>query len=242
MKKPYFTMAVIAWAIFVVIVLATHVKANGDLPAAEPPQVNASEIGEDPEEEVKIAEALLEQGYFRDDIPLSYEEQDYLHTACEEFGVDHALMLALIEQESNFQNVAGDDGRSVGYCQIQEKWWGRLMHEIGAEDLYQPYDNFRVSAAILAENTAKYGTVGMLKSKSGLNVKHGIVSEGVIDEGYTGTILVKLYNHGPRAVQFRRGDKITQLVVLPVAYPDVVQVEGITGGPRGDDGYGSTGR
>ena len=82
----------------------------------------------------------------------------------------------------------------------------------------------------------------MLKSKSGLNVKHGIVSEGVIDEGYTGTILVKLYNHGPRAVQFRRGDKITQLVVLPVAYPDVVQAEEIAGGPRGDDGYGSTGR
>lgn len=41
--------------------------------------------------------------------------------------------------------------------------------------------------------------------------------------------------------QFKRGDKITQLVVLPVAYPDVVQVEEITGGPRGDDGYGSTG-
>ena len=82
----------------------------------------------------------------------------------------------------------------------------------------------------------------MLKSKSGLNVKHGIVSEGVIDEGYTGTILVRLYNHGPRAVQFRRGDKITQLVVLPVEYPDVVQAEEITGGPRGDDGYGSTGR
>ena len=85
-------------------------------------------------------------------------------------------------------------------------------------------------------------TVGMLKSKSGLNVKHGIVSEGVIDEGYTGTILVKLYNHGPRAVQFKRGDKITQLVVLPVLYPQVVQTDEITGGPRGDQGYGSTGR
>ena len=108
MKKPYFTMAVIAWAIFVVIVLATHVKANSDLSAAEPPQVNASEIGEDPEEEVKIAEALLEQGYFRDDIPLSYEEQDYLHTACEEFGVDHALMLALIEHISS--NIQKGDG------------------------------------------------------------------------------------------------------------------------------------
>lgn len=86
------------------------------------------------------------------------------------------------------------------------------------------------------------GTVGMLKSKSGLNVKDGIVSEGVIDEGYTGSITVKLYNHGTEAKQFARGDKITQLVVLPVLYPRVEQVEEIQGGPRGDNGYGSTGR
>ena len=86
------------------------------------------------------------------------------------------------------------------------------------------------------------GTVGMLKSKSGLNVKDGIVSEGVIDEGYTGTILVKLYNHGTEAKQFSRGDKITQLVVLPVLYPRVEQAEEIQGGDRGDNGFGSTGR
>lgn len=85
-------------------------------------------------------------------------------------------------------------------------------------------------------------TVGMLKSKSGLNTKDGIVSEGVIDEGYTGTILVKLYNHGTEAKQFKAGDKITQLVVLPVLYVQVEQVEEIQGGPRGDNGYGSTGR
>ena len=86
------------------------------------------------------------------------------------------------------------------------------------------------------------GTVGMLKSKSGLNVKDGIVSEGVIDEGYTGTIMVKLYNHGAEAKQFSRGDKITQLVVLPVLYPRVEQAEEIQGGDRGDDGFGSTGQ
>lgn len=85
-------------------------------------------------------------------------------------------------------------------------------------------------------------TVGMLKSKSGLNTKDGIVSEGVIDEGYTGTILVKLYNHGTDAKQFARGDKITQLVVLPVLYVNVEQADEIQGGPRGDNGYGSTGR
>ena len=86
------------------------------------------------------------------------------------------------------------------------------------------------------------GTVGMLKSKSGLNTKDGIVSEGVIDEGYTGTILVKLYNHGTEAKQFSQGDKITQLVVLPVLYVKVEQVEEIQGGDRGDNGFGSTGR
>ena len=37
-------------------------------------------------------------------------------------------------------------------------------------------------------------TAGMVKSKSGLNVKHGIISEGVVDEGYDGEIVVKLYN------------------------------------------------
>lgn len=87
-----------------------------------------------------------------------------------------------------------------------------------------------------------HGTVGMLKSKSGLNVKDGIVSEGVIDEGYTGTILVKLYNHGTEAKQFGRGDKITQLVVLPVLYVKVEQAEELDGGDRGDNGFGSTGR
>ena len=86
------------------------------------------------------------------------------------------------------------------------------------------------------------GTVGMLKSKSGLNVKGGSVSEGVIDEGYTGTILVNLYNHGTEAKQFSRGDKITQLVVLPVLYPRVEQTEDIKGGDWGDGGFGSTGR
>lgn len=86
------------------------------------------------------------------------------------------------------------------------------------------------------------GTVGMLKSKSGLNTKDGIVSEGVIDEGYTGSIKVKLYNHGPDAKSFARGDKVTQLVVLPVLYVSVEQTEELDGGDRGNNGFGSSGR
>lgn len=85
-------------------------------------------------------------------------------------------------------------------------------------------------------------TVGMLKSKSGLNVRYSILSEGVIDEGYTGSIVAKLYNHGDAVVSFEKGDKITQLVVLPVLYVDVEETDVLEGGERGDSGFGSTGR
>ena len=53
------------------------------------------------------------------------------------------------------------------------------------------------------------GCYGKIESKSGLNVKQGIVScGGVIDEGYTGSIVVKLYNFGHQDHLFKAGDKI----------------------------------
>lgn len=86
-----------------------------------------------------------------------------------------------------------------------------------------------------------HGTVGMLKSKSGLNVRFDITSEGVIDEGYTGSIVVKLYNNGHHPVVFKAGEKITQLVILPVIIPDLEIVEELTETERGEGGFGSTG-
>lgn len=86
------------------------------------------------------------------------------------------------------------------------------------------------------------GMVGMLKSKSGLNVKHGIVSEGVVDEGYTGSIRVKLYNHGVGTYAVRKGDKITQLVIMPVHHTTFEQVDSLDETERGNGGFGSTGR
>lgn len=85
-------------------------------------------------------------------------------------------------------------------------------------------------------------TAGMLKSKSGLNVKHGITSEGVIDEGYTGSIVVKLYNHTFDDYHVNIGDKISQLVIVPILTPELEFVDELNGGERGDNGFGSTGR
>lgn len=87
-----------------------------------------------------------------------------------------------------------------------------------------------------------HGYVGMLKSKSGLNIKHGITSEGVIDEGYTGSIKAKLYNHMDEPYNIARGDKITQLVILPCKYVHFDLVDDLEDSERGDGGFGSTGK
>lgn len=85
------------------------------------------------------------------------------------------------------------------------------------------------------------GYVGMLKSKSGLNVNHGLLSEGVIDSGYTGSIKVKLYNHSGDSYRVRAGDKISQLVILPIITPEIEFVSCLEETERGDGGFGSTG-
>lgn len=86
-------------------------------------------------------------------------------------------------------------------------------------------------------------TAGLIVSKSGLNVKHDITSTGLIDEGYTGEIVVKLYNHGGYDYKVEAGDKISQLTILPVNYETVELVSGLyENTDRGAKGFGSTGR
>lgn len=85
-------------------------------------------------------------------------------------------------------------------------------------------------------------TAGFLKSKSGLNTKHGITSEGVIDVGYTGSIVAKLYNHSGKDYKVNAGDKITQLVIVPILTPELELVEALEKTQRGNNGFGSTGK
>ena len=121
-------------------------------------------------------------------------------------------------------------------------------HEADAGlDLYA-----RESAVVGSKESTKFDTgvhielppdsVGFLKSKSGLNVRHGITSEGVIDEGYTGSIVVKLYNNSGRDYIVNRGDKISQLVILPILKPALEVVDSLDETDRGNNGFGSSGR
>lgn len=86
------------------------------------------------------------------------------------------------------------------------------------------------------------GTAGLLVSKSGLNVRHDITSEGLIDAGYSGSIVVKLYNNGDTPYYIDRGDKISQLVVIPVCLLKLEIVTELEETERGAKGFGSTGK
>ena len=89
------------------------------------------------------------------------------------------------------------------------------------------------------------GYVGLLKSKSGLNVKNHLTGEGVIDSGYTGSIVCKLYHHGhlnSPGKHFDRGDKIIQILLVPIIKPEIEIVDSLEDTDRGDNGFGSSGR
>lgn len=118
----------------------------------------------------------------------------------------------------------------------------------GGYDLRTPID-FSISADSYAivdtgvHMAIPKGYVGFLKSKSGLNVRDHLTGEGVIDSGFTGSIVVKLYHHGTYGrKQFKRGDKIIQIVILPIAKPPIEIVDELDETERGDGGFGSTGR
>lgn len=85
------------------------------------------------------------------------------------------------------------------------------------------------------------GYVGFVKSKSGLMVKNDITTDGTVDAGYTGSIKVKLFNHGFDDKYFLPGQKIAQLVILPIITPELDLVDELEDTERGTGGFGSTG-
>jgi dUTP pyrophosphatase len=90
------------------------------------------------------------------------------------------------------------------------------------------------------------GHAGLVLPRSGLAREHGISlvnSPGLIDSGYRGEVRVLLLNTDP-AVVFRvePGDRIAQLLIVPVALPAPVEAEALAESARGEGGFGSSGR
>jgi dUTP pyrophosphatase len=85
------------------------------------------------------------------------------------------------------------------------------------------------------------GYVGLITAKSGLMLK-GITSRGTIDADYRGSIRAVLYNHLDKEHHIQKGQKITQLVIMPIITPELEVVGHLDETDRGDGGFGSSGK
>lgn len=86
------------------------------------------------------------------------------------------------------------------------------------------------------------GVYGRIAPRSGLTVKHGIhIGAGVIDPDYMGEVKVAMFNLGLKPVEFKKGDRIAQLILESCKVPDVIEVDDLMPTFRGERGFGSTG-
>jgi dUTP pyrophosphatase len=88
------------------------------------------------------------------------------------------------------------------------------------------------------------GFAGLVTPRSGLAARHGISvvnGPGLVDSGYRGEIKVVLVNLSTDPFEIERGDRIAQLVVVPVVVQDFVEVSELPVSRRGSGGFGSTG-
>ena len=89
------------------------------------------------------------------------------------------------------------------------------------------------------------GHAGLVLARSGLAARHGIAlvnAPGLIDEGYRGELQVLLLNTDREATfTLSAGDRIAQLVVVPVVAAEALEVDELAPAARGDAGFGSTG-
>ena len=87
------------------------------------------------------------------------------------------------------------------------------------------------------------GMAGMVFSRSGLGTKSGmVVAQGVGDSDYRGEIKVPLRNMGKKAYEIQPGERVAQLVLLPVCLPPVEEAQALSATQRGEGGFGSTGK
>ena len=89
------------------------------------------------------------------------------------------------------------------------------------------------------------GHEAQVRPRSGLAAKHGVTvlnAPGTVDADYRGEIGVLLINHGAEPFTIKRGERIAQMVIAPVARAELVAVSELSSTARGSGGYGSTGR
>ena len=157
------------------------------IPDAEPNVVGTVQIiAETIPEEVKEVE---EVEYF--DVPLDEELQDYIFELCEEHNIEPALVIAMIEKESNYNASAiGDKGNSLGLMQIQPRWNQDRMDILDCQNLLDPFQNVAVGIDLLGELFSKGNSVEwvLMAYNGGQSYANRKISNGEVST-YAKTVL-----------------------------------------------------
>lgn len=112
-------------------------------------------------------------------------------------------------------------------------------------DLYAPETQTGVTTLVVDTGIAfdiPPGWVGLVTARSSQNMAGVLVSLGVIDAGYTGPIKVVLRNLRGDAIRCIQGERIAQMILLPIAAPIVQEVDELPSSIRSARGFGSTGK
>lgn len=86
------------------------------------------------------------------------------------------------------------------------------------------------------------GYVGLIWDKSGVSLEGVHRLAGVVDSGYRGEVKIVMANLSDEPFSIEKGMKIAQLLIQPVVEVEVIEVEDLEATPRGENGFGSTGK
>lgn len=118
-----------------------------------------------------------------------------------------------------------------------------LRAALEAELVLAPGDAALVPSGV-AIHIGDPGLCAVILPRSGLGHRHGIVlgnGTGLIDADYQGPLLISVWNRGREAFTIQPGDRIAQLVVMPIARVELEVVDTFAGSARGAGGFGHTG-
>lgn len=118
-----------------------------------------------------------------------------------------------------------------------------LRADIEGERVLKPLERLAVPTGLAL--TLPPGYEGQVRPRSGLALRHGVTllnAPGTVDSDYRGEVQVILVNLSGEPFTLRRGDRVAQLVVVPVTTVELHEVEVLDATARGANGFGSTGR
>ena len=168
MNRELYRWIIVLILLAAIITLYAVVLTGADVEAAEMKPANiaendkAKEIAVQGEAEEMPKEKLLDCREKIYPVPLDADLQAHIVSKSGEYGIDPAIIFAMIDRESKCKiDAVGDGGHSIGLMQIQPRWHEDRMEQLGISDISDPYQNVTVGIDYLSELLEKYGDMEM---------------------------------------------------------------------------------